>query len=160
MTRSGFTLIELLVVIATIAILAAILFPVFARAREKARQASCLSNVTQLILGIHMYAQDYDDMLSCHANGVLPDYVYLLYHLGHPVTPSPLSPYVKNADIVNCPSDHPPDKQSYGWNFPHGPQRTDNGNTHVSLAMVSYPSEAILFCDARNLWIYWPTCIE
>ncbi|MGD9520072.1 MAG: prepilin-type N-terminal cleavage/methylation domain-containing protein, partial [Armatimonadota bacterium] len=64
---SGFTLIELLVVIAIIAILAAILFPVFARAREKARQASCQSNEKQLALGLLMYAQDYDEMLPPNA---------------------------------------------------------------------------------------------
>ncbi len=61
MRKSGFTLIELLVVIAIIAILAAILFPVFARAREKARQASCLNNVKQLSMATVMYAQDYDE---------------------------------------------------------------------------------------------------
>ena len=59
--RSGFTLIELLVVIAIIAILAAILFPVFARARESARRTSCISNLKQLALGTMMYAQDYDE---------------------------------------------------------------------------------------------------
>jgi prepilin-type N-terminal cleavage/methylation domain-containing protein len=59
--RSGFTLIELLVVIAIIAILAAILFPVFAQAREKARGISCLSNTKQLSLGLLMYVQDYDE---------------------------------------------------------------------------------------------------
>ena len=59
--RSGFTLIELLVVIAIIAILAAILFPVFAQAREKARQISCVSNEKQLALGIIQYVQDYDE---------------------------------------------------------------------------------------------------
>ncbi len=61
-TRSGFTLIELLVVIAIIAILAAILFPVFAQAREKARQASCTSNVKQITLALIMYVQDYDEL--------------------------------------------------------------------------------------------------
>jgi prepilin-type N-terminal cleavage/methylation domain-containing protein len=62
--KKGFTLIELLVVIAIIAILAAILFPVFARAREKARQASCLSNLKQIALAHMMYAQDYDERMS------------------------------------------------------------------------------------------------
>jgi len=63
LTTRGFTLIELLVVIAIIAILAAILFPVFARAREKARQASCQSNLKQIGLAMQMYAQDYDEKL-------------------------------------------------------------------------------------------------
>ncbi len=60
-TRTAFTLIELLVVIAIIAILAAILFPVFAKAREKARQTSCASNIKQMAFGARMYAQDYDE---------------------------------------------------------------------------------------------------
>jgi prepilin-type N-terminal cleavage/methylation domain-containing protein len=62
MKRQAFTLIELLVVIAIIAILAAILFPVFAQAREKARATACLSNMKQLALGLQMYAQDYDEV--------------------------------------------------------------------------------------------------
>ena len=64
--KSGFTLIELLVVIAIIAILAAILFPVFAQAREKARQASCLSNLKQLALASMQYIQDYDEQFYPH----------------------------------------------------------------------------------------------
>jgi prepilin-type N-terminal cleavage/methylation domain-containing protein len=72
--RSGaaFTLIELLVVIAIIAILAAILFPVFAQAREKGRQASCMSNLKQLALGVVQYTQDYDEMQP-HAAPLPPD---------------------------------------------------------------------------------------
>ncbi|MGE5530650.1 MAG: prepilin-type N-terminal cleavage/methylation domain-containing protein, partial [Bacteroidota bacterium] len=66
MSRRGFTLIELLVVIAIIAILAAILFPVFAKAREKARQSSCLSNTKQIGLSMMQYIQDYDEQLPKH----------------------------------------------------------------------------------------------
>src|SRR2546427_4281930 len=66
-TRHGFTLIELLVVIAIIAILAAILFPVFAQARQKARQTVCISNVKQIGLAMMMYTQDYDETLTLDA---------------------------------------------------------------------------------------------
>ena len=95
--KKGFTLIELLVVIAIIAILAAILFPVFARAREKARQTSCLSNLKQLTLGILMYAQDYDETMPYAVIGVMGgqlDYVL-----------DSVSPYTKNTQINLCPSD-------------------------------------------------------
>src|SRR5437764_3847630 len=70
----GFTLIELLVVIAIIAILAAILFPVFAQARDKARSAACLSNCKQMALGVHMYAQDYDEKIPAAFSEWSADY--------------------------------------------------------------------------------------
>ncbi len=93
--RRGFTLIELLVVIAIIAILAAILFPVFARAREKARQSSCLSNVKQINLAVLMYVQDYDERLPTSYYWIGPDrYSYIMF----------MVPYVKNAQVFDCPS--------------------------------------------------------
>jgi len=101
MVRRGFTLIELLVVIAIIAILAAILFPVFARAREKARQTSCLSNVKQLGLGIQMYAQDYDEMI---VSGVYDYNNSGTWNTGDYSWRDAILPYVKNAQIFVCPS--------------------------------------------------------
>ena len=92
--RRGFTLIELLVVIAIIAILAAILFPVFAKAREKARQASCLSNCKQLGLAILQYAQDYDEHLVRHCYQPGANYPWSVA----------VMPYVKNTQIFQCPS--------------------------------------------------------
>jgi len=108
MRRRGFTLIELLVVIAIIAILAAILFPVFARAREKARQASCSSNLKQIALAAIMYASDYDgriaDAWGCW-NGANHGYwVAPIQGEGACQTISFYYPYMKNTQIVVCPS--------------------------------------------------------
>ena len=96
-TRSAFTLIELLVVIAIIAILAAILFPVFARARENARRSSCQSNLKQIGLGILQYAQDYDERFPGRNTGVgafgdAQSWRRVIY------------PYVKSTQIFACPS--------------------------------------------------------
>ncbi len=98
-SRRAFTLIELLVVIAIIAILAAILFPVFAQAREKARQTSCLSNMKQLGLGIVQYVQDYDE---CYPIGVGQS-----PYGGNPVAhwQQAVVPYVKSDGIFACPDD-------------------------------------------------------
>ncbi len=98
MQKRGFTLIELLVVIAIIAILAAILFPVFARAREKARQTSCINNLKQLGLSFHMYASDYDECFpSTHRYEVGLSGVVIYYG-------KMLIPYVRNEQIWRCPS--------------------------------------------------------
>src|ERR1043165_5533249 len=91
----GFTLIELLVVIAIIAILAAILFPVFAQARAKARQASCLSNTKQLGLALNMYVQDYDETLPAESFDYNDDTQGICYLV---------LAYTKNMDIWTCPS--------------------------------------------------------
>jgi prepilin-type N-terminal cleavage/methylation domain-containing protein/prepilin-type processing-associated H-X9-DG protein len=97
----AFTLIELLVVIAIIAILAAILFPVFAQARDKARQATCLSNSKQLALALQMYAQDYDETLPA-AQQVNAD-KSIIWNINHL-----LLPYTKNERVHVCPSDPTP----------------------------------------------------
>jgi prepilin-type N-terminal cleavage/methylation domain-containing protein/prepilin-type processing-associated H-X9-DG protein len=101
MGRRGFTLIELLVVIAIIAILAAILFPVFARAREKARQTSCLSNMKQIGLASTMYAQDYDERLVIEFYGSMASGNYQQFGFNYREL---LLPYVKNEQIWLCPS--------------------------------------------------------
>ncbi|MEN6641172.1 MAG: DUF1559 domain-containing protein [Armatimonadia bacterium] len=101
MKRSGFTLIELLVVIAIIAILASILFPVFAKAREKARQTSCLSNLKQIALGVRMYSDDYDEMMPWVQQYVVWDQVGTL---GMYPWLQVIQPYIKNTQIYKCPS--------------------------------------------------------
>src|SRR5437016_4173697 len=92
----GFTLIELLVVIAIIAILAAILFPVFAQARESARTISCASNLKQMGYAFRMYSQDYDENFPvrrvCDASQCYASWKHMTL------------PYVKNADVYRCPT--------------------------------------------------------
>jgi prepilin-type N-terminal cleavage/methylation domain-containing protein len=116
--RSGFTLIELLVVIAIIAILAAILFPVFAQAREKARQVTCISNARQLSLGLMMYSQDYDESImsfpdndagdpNCPTCDPNPAHFQVWYDY--------IQPYVKSQGIQRCPSYSGPFPVPDGW---------------------------------------------
>jgi prepilin-type N-terminal cleavage/methylation domain-containing protein/prepilin-type processing-associated H-X9-DG protein len=100
-SKHAFTLIELLVVIAIIAILASILFPVFAQAREKARQTSCLSNMKQLGTALMMYSQDYDESYPV---GVLDPVTPIALNYGRGWAGT-IQPYVKNAQIFRCGSD-------------------------------------------------------
>jgi prepilin-type N-terminal cleavage/methylation domain-containing protein/prepilin-type processing-associated H-X9-DG protein len=102
--RSGFTLIELLVVIAIIAILAAILFPVFARAREKARQTSCLSNVKQIGLGLLMYAQDFDEAFPAKWWWFVHTPTGYTLSTNYLTWAECITPYVKNDQLFQCPS--------------------------------------------------------
>lgn len=140
---SGFTLIELLVVIAIIAILAAILFPVFAQARESARMTSCLSNIKEIGLAWNMYAQDYDETFPLSRSVGYPssdDCAYTGPGQTESVSPTApntsvvprinwraeCQPYIKNKDVYKCPSnpnndqwaegDDPAFKISYGDN--------------------------------------------
>jgi prepilin-type N-terminal cleavage/methylation domain-containing protein/prepilin-type processing-associated H-X9-DG protein len=106
--RRAFTLIELLVVIAIIAILAAILFPVFARAREAARSAACKSNLKQIGSAMLMYAQDYDEMLFPYrtraANPFTGDPNVSANAAGRTFYNQLLEPYIKNTGVWRCPS--------------------------------------------------------
>ncbi len=153
--RKGFTLIELLVVIAIIAILAAILFPVFARAREKARQASCLSNVKQIQLAILMYVQDYDEKFFLGRQTMGGRYYYW-YHM--------VQPYVKNNQIWYCPShDKSMSAVAYGWNiygrtygngmgYYDGAPRTYTGE-RLTLAEIPKPASTIDIADAATSYL-------
>jgi len=162
----GFTLIELLVVIAIIAILAAILFPVFAQAREKARAITCTSNLKQITLGVSMYIQDYDEAFppnqqplttgcqwsSTAANPYLR-WAYLV------------NPYVKNRQVWRCPSA----KQEWGvlvpsqnpspcnWPFPedwkgfvYSIGYNFDGLVGAKLAQIQYPAQAMECGDSRH----------
>ncbi len=98
----AFTLIELLVVIAIISILAAVLFPVFATAREKARQTQCSSNAKQLSLAWIQYVQDYDELVPCGAPMTIPNGGIMMHGLAWG---SQLYPYVKSKGVYTCPDD-------------------------------------------------------
>jgi len=170
MRRTGFTLIELLVVIAIIAILAAILFPVFARAREKARQSSCTSNLKQIGTAFMMYVQDYDE--------VLPDTVMGRDAPDHPARTrawtAVIMPYVKNQELFKCPSawwgssamgswgningGYGAMVQVLGYNNSLGYNAADwGGDPNLDapghgqpIAMMTAPADNILVCDSSN----------
>lgn len=160
--RRAFTLLELLIVIAIIAILAAILFPVFAQAREKARQTACLSNLHQVGLATIMYAQDYDEIMPGTDFG------------GEEGDPGPeyfwgdlLQPYLKNRQILTCPSASIPLRYTSPLpNFPQGISlewsynyaindirdihEVRLGAAHMPLSAFTKPAETLLIVDG------WP----
>ena len=137
----GFTLIELLVVIAIIAILAAILFPVFARAREKARQSSCLSNVKQITLAVLMYVQDYDERFSpsmWRLNGERASFIMFMY------------PYVNNLQVFDCPSQSLRSTYSYCGSRSYG---VNERLWQARLAAVIQPSQTVMIGDhTPHVW--------
>jgi prepilin-type N-terminal cleavage/methylation domain-containing protein/prepilin-type processing-associated H-X9-DG protein len=147
----AFTLIELLVVIAIIAILAAILFPVFAQAREKARQTSCLSNMRQAGIAVQMYTQDYDEMLIPATNYAIPE---------RPIWTAMVQPYLKNHNIFICPSsngDLPLDWNSRGYasigytgQAAYDPQKVEGFASVAAVASLDEPARIPLFADTAN----------
>ena len=134
-SRPGFTLIELLVVIAIIAILAAILFPVFARAREAARGTSCRSNLKQLGSAIQMYTQDYDELMPIERTTNPSTSVIQI-----------LDPYIKSKGVHDCPS------QSVKSTVAYNGERSYSYNTwalsNQSLAAIQNVSETVCIADS------------
>jgi prepilin-type N-terminal cleavage/methylation domain-containing protein/prepilin-type processing-associated H-X9-DG protein len=150
--RRGFTLIELLVVIAIIAILAAILFPVFAQAREKARQTTCLSNLRQVGLALSMYAQDWDETLPLSEAKENPNF-------GDPQSPpnflGSIIPYTKNRAIFACPSSVDAGTVYKGFGCTELSCSSLQGNGVVmgrSLAAIPSPAELIYLDENRYRW--------
>jgi len=154
--RKGFTLIDLLVVIAIIAILAAILFPVFAQAREKARATSCLSNTKQMGLGIMMYVQDYDEMYPCNSwdahtdPAIGPPIGTTDSDSGNPNFPAAFNfmfkvmPYTKNRQILVCPSDPAGGKNANWENYDPNPNPTCDDVWGVPTPMSYTANEQII----------------
>jgi prepilin-type N-terminal cleavage/methylation domain-containing protein/prepilin-type processing-associated H-X9-DG protein len=143
MKRKAFTLIELLAVIAIISILASILFPVFARARENARRAGCLSNMKQIGLGVMMYVQDYDEKYPPSAYDTAASDVSA-YWFGF------IQPYIKSTQVFQCPSSGSTSRfdRNYGANqnlFTYKP----NGSSVnvVSMAAVASTSKTYMIMD-------------
>jgi prepilin-type N-terminal cleavage/methylation domain-containing protein/prepilin-type processing-associated H-X9-DG protein len=142
MSRRGFTLIELLVVIAIIAILAAILFPVFAKAREKARQSSCLNNIKQLATAEVTYCQDYDEMTGPYGNQTcIANAAWTCKHWTDIMVP-----YLKSTQVLMCPSTSSHGASAdYGINY-YSVCGCGGGN---ELAKFQWPAQTSIFMDAQ-----------
>ncbi len=163
--RHGYTLIELLVVIAIIAILAAILFPVYSQAREQARAVSCLSNSRQLGLAVTMYADDHDEAYPCSC--MIGD----MMGAGSANMQSWLDtvqPYVRNRAIFRCPDDssplwsamNVPRRSSYGFNGYFIP--VEPPYFGIQMAEVANPASCVLIAELADSWnqdffqpMYW-----
>lgn len=184
-SRSGFTLIELLVVITVLSILAAILFPVFAKARERARQTSCLSNTMQMGKALMMYLQDYDETFHdanrdpvTGAAATRPEAA--AHGFGAHSSLAPWSqwpwfygPYVKGVDVFNCPTSRDDtaalvganwsNDGNYGYNY-DGLTRDENTAAR-KLAEIENPAEVFVFFDSGDPAPVagsnnWPTFLE
>ncbi|MGE5530804.1 MAG: DUF1559 domain-containing protein [Bacteroidota bacterium] len=142
MLRTGFTLIELLVVIAIIAILAAILFPVFAKAREKARQTSCLSNLKQIGLGLKAYCQDYDET---NVRAYFGGQTVIRWHQA-------IQPYVKTTDLFRCASSGQLSDPFSGLYMAYG-MNSFNFDPGVDPSFWYGPADAELQDPAGTIWI-------
>jgi len=146
-TREGFTLIELLVVIAIIAILAAILFPVFARAREAARKTVCASNLRQLGMASHMYAQDFDEKLPC-------DYYACNSSTTHIRLVQQIQPYINSMDILYCPSTW----KIQPWMPDYAPTDANKAAGNIGYYYFSYdqiPSTVTPSKPSYSTWVAW-----
>ena len=148
--QKGFTLIELLVVIAIIAILAAILFPVFQKVRENARRASCTSNLKQLSIAVIQYQQDFDEIMPGSAvNAALGGWIYFTGFTAFP-SPTPTAfdptqgsiyPYVKSKGVYICPDESSNQGNSYSINGPI---------CDKALALLSQPAATVLFNEEAD----------
>lgn len=132
--RSGFTLIELLVVIAIISLLAAILFPVFGRARENARRVSCLSNLKQVCLAFQQYSQDYDENAVPVRVGSSTSKYFAWSQI--------IQPYLKSTQTLVCPSAASGTLQSYAYNLSAG------GAPNRNISSYTLPSQTVFVIDA------------
>ena len=148
-SKKGFTLIEMLVVVAIIGVLAAILFPVFARARENARRANCMSNLKQIGLAVLQYTQDYDERMPGLSNtSVPPTYWFNM-----------IEPYTKSTQLFFCPSDAEAKASeplttaniAYGWNDYYLATNYDMGDmSGSSLASFEHVAQTILAGDSNG----------